>query len=137
MVDKVKVLVGQRDSEELQLSEEIKPSSDFMSTKGLAFEGLDTHLIQKLGRAIDFTVPNHSVKPTYTNDDITKIECFNGFTQTTINRISSLDVSYTNDLVTSEVYKVYDTDGATVLKTATITHSYTNEVVTNTQVSYT
>jgi len=135
MVSKVKALIGQRDSIELE-SEEIKPSSDFLATKGISFESLDTHLIEKIGGIIKQTIPSHTCKPTYVNENISSLEVFNGFTQTTPNRIAKNDVSYTNDLVTSEALKIYDpADGTTVLRTITTAYTYVNDSVTNIQVS--
>lgn len=135
-MSKVKVLVAERDGSELFSAEEGNPSADLAALKGIAFENLDSHILEKLGGVIRSKIPNHSIKPTYTGDNITKLELFNGFTQTVINRLVSCDVSYTNDLVTSEVIKIYDTsDGTTVLATTTITYSYTDEELTNIQVS--
>ena len=137
MVDKVRVILGQRNSTEL-LGEEIKSSSDYLSAKGIAFEESDNYLLEKIGGVIRSKLPNLSVKPTYTSENITSIEYFNGFTQTVINRILRNDIAYTGDLISSEAWKIYDTaDGSTVLSTITITYSYTNDLVTNVQVSET
>ena len=77
--------------------------------------------------------PDTSQKPTYLgNGEIDFVEYFKGAVQTTVNRIKRVDVAYTGDDPTSEVWKLYDTDGTTVLKTVTFTHTWSGNELTNT-----
>ncbi len=135
-MSKVKVLVAERDGTELAYQEEASPSSDYAELKGIAFEGLTTHVMEKLGGVLRCAVPSFSHKPTYTSNNLTAFEVFNGFTQTTINRIMRGDFTYTSNNLTQEVWKIYDTsDGTTVLKTITINHTYVANDLTKTEVS--
>jgi hypothetical protein len=65
MVDKVRPL-GLEDlgegSQEVPLPTELDPTEDYVSTKGVAFEELDTHLIDRSGSDIQFTDPTVGTK---------------------------------------------------------------------------
>ena len=126
MVDVVKTIVAERNG--LDLSEdfaEVRPASDFLSGKGISFEGSQDFLLQKVGGLICGTIPDFSTKATYSGETVTALEVFNGSTQTTPNRLARGDFSYTGDILIEEVWKVYSTsDGTTVLATTTVTHSY-------------
>ena len=136
MVDKVKPLKIEDTSSGTELDylpREADPSEDYLSSKGLAFENLDTHLAEKLGDLVGFKVPNWSLKPTFTGDNLTSVEFFNGATQTTINRRAKADISYNGDDPTTETWSIYDTsDGTTVLRTITLTHTWSSGDLTKT-----
>ena len=72
-----------------------------------------------------------SQKPTYSGDNISSVEIYKSSTQIDANRLAKYNLTYTNDLVTTEVISIYDADGTTILKTVTITYTYTDDVVTN------
>jgi hypothetical protein len=76
-----------------------------------------------------------SQNPTYIGDNISSVEFYNSATQVVGNRIMKSDLTYTSDLVTSEAWSIYDTDGTTVLKTVTLTYTYVNDVVTKAETS--
>jgi len=116
---------------------ETDPSEDYLSARGMSFEGSDDYLAEKIGGILKFKIPDYSYLNTYDiNENITALEVFNGNTQTTINRLVRADFTYTSDNITSEVWKVYaTTDGTTIIRTITITHTYVNDNLTNTEVS--
>jgi len=103
---------------------EVTPTQDYLSTKGLAFEGLDTFLLDKIGRTIVEKFPDLYQNVTYTGLNPTVIEFFNSASFVNANRVARYDLSYTGVNLTSEVLKIYDTDGTTVLRTYTWTHTY-------------
>jgi hypothetical protein len=77
-----------------------------------------------------------SAKPTYTGDDLTKIEYYNSLTQVNGNRVITTDLTYTSDLLTSQVDTYYDEDGVTVVFTANYSYTYDgNDFLTNIEVS--
>jgi hypothetical protein len=61
---------------------------------------------------------------TYSSGVPTVVEFHSATPFATANRVARNDLTYTGDLLTSEALKVYDTDGTTVLKTYTWTHTY-------------
>lgn len=81
--------------------------------------------------------PTRSVKPSYlANNEIDYVEFFVAAVQTTINRRARVDVVYTGNNPTSEVWKLYDTDGTTILKTVTLTHTWVaNDLTSTTRVT--
>ncbi len=132
-VDKVKPLAMESGSlggtEEVPFPREIDPAEDYLASKGLAFENSDDYLAEKIGEVLKFTCPDASQKVTYSGDDVSYIEFFKGATQTTPNRRARVDVTYTGNDVTSEAWKIYDpNDGTTVLRTITLTHTYSASV---------
>lgn len=141
MVDKIKPLkiesiVGGGDENNL-FPTEADPSEDFASLKGVAFEGSDSFLIEKVGGIIREYIPNFSYKYDTTYNP-TYIEMYNGFTQTTPNRICRVDLTYSGDDLTVEALKIYSTaDGTTVLKTVTMTHTYSSGDPTKSEVAET
>ncbi len=77
-----------------------------------------------------------SVKPTYSGDDLTTLEYYDSTSQITANRVAKTDLTYTSDLLTSEVCTYYASDGTTTLKTITLTYTYNgSEQLTNIEVS--
>ena len=136
MVDITKPSILQRNSIEFDMPVEANSSSDYLGIKGIAFEGNASYVIEKIGGVIKNTIPNYSLKNIYSNDDISSIEIFNGFTQTTPNRTVRGDFTYIGDNITTESWKIYNiTDGTTVLRTITVTHTYTGDDLTKTEVS--
>jgi len=132
MVDKVKVLIIERNGTELSYQEEGKPTSDYIEAKGISFESSD-YLLEKIGRVLKETYPTHSFKYGYSGDDISYEEFYITTTQITTNRAMRGDFTYSGDNITSEAWKIYDTDGTTVLRTITLTHTYTGDDVTKTE----
>ena len=103
---------------------ETNPTQDYLATKGIAFENLDTFLIEKVGRSLVETFPTLYQQVTYSSGIPSNIEFFNSSSFITANRIARYNLTYTGDLLTAEVLLVYDSDGTTILKTYTWTHSY-------------
>ena len=136
MVDIVKASVLQRNSTELGWDTELKLDSDFLSSKGFSFEGIETYLMEKIGGVIKNTIPNFSFKMTYSSNLLTVIEAFNGFTKTTANRIARWGMTYTGHNLTSEELKIYSlADGTTVLRTITTVYTYSGNDVESFEVT--
>jgi len=132
MVDKVKPLKIESSAtggtEDDMYPVEVDPAEDYVAAKGLSFENLDDYLIEKIGGLVKIQIPDHSQKVIYSGDNVSALEVFNGFTQTTPNRLARVDLTYTSDKVTSEVWKIYDpADGTTVLRTLTTTYTYSGD----------
>lgn len=70
-----------------------------------------------------------------TSGNVTAIEFFRGLTQTEPNRKARVDIFYTGDTPTSEVWLYYDDDGATVKRTITLTHSWSGAALSKTEES--
>lgn len=137
MVDKVKALKIETPTDGTQSNPfptETDPTEDYLATKGLAFENSDSFLAEKVGGVLKYTVPDCSYKPDYlANGDVNFVEIFDGATQTTINRRVRVDVTYSGDDPSTEVWKIYDpADGTTVLRTITLTHTFTGDDLTKT-----
>jgi len=125
---------------------EITEHSDGPSTINQTFKqgeqqvylGEDTnHLLERIGGVIKITIPDSSSKPTYDgNDNLTVFEVYTTATQTVANRRVRGDYTYTGDNLTEEEYKIYsESDGTTILRTITVTHTYDgNDFLTNTTV---
>ncbi len=131
MVDKVKPLkfesaaTGGTENDDVPTA--VDPSEDYVATKGIAFEGLDTHLAEKIGGVLKFTCPDASQKVTYSGVNVSNIEMFEGATQTTPNRRVRMDATYSGNDLSTEAWKIYDpADGTTVLRTITLTHTYSS-----------
>lgn len=136
MVDKVKPLKFESSAtggtENDEMPRETDPSEDYLAAKGLSFEGLDTFLLQKLARMLIKNEPDDTQKPTYLgNGEIDFIEFFNSATQTTANRFAKVTLAYSGDDPISETWVIYDTNGTTVLRTLTITHTWSAGNLTN------
>ena len=124
MVSKVKAILGERNGAELE-AEEIAVTSDYLASKGIAFEGLDTYLMEKVGRVLKTTEPDSSQKVTYlANGDVDFLEFFITSIQITSNRISKCAIDYVGDNASGEIWNVFDNDGTTILKTITRVYSY-------------
>jgi hypothetical protein len=73
-----------------------------------------------------------SQKPEYDMDDrVELITFYRSATQTTPNRHSKVEISYTGDQPDQEIWQFYASDGTTVIKTETITYTWTADVLTN------
>lgn len=138
-MSRVKTLVVERDGSELEFQEEVNPSSDYIAAKGLAFENLATHLSEKVGGVLKFTVPDCSYKYDYTvAGEVNFVEVYEGATQTTINRRLRVDMTYDGNLnPTIEAWKFYDpADGTSILRTITITHTWSGvDLIKSTEVT--
>lgn len=120
-----------------QFPTEADASEDYLSAKGVAFEGLDTFLAEKVGGILGHKIPDGSWKYVYyttgpNNGSLEYAEFFEGATQTTGFRRMRIDPAYTSNNLTSEVIRIYDpADGTTVLRTITYTYTYTGSDVTS------
>lgn len=130
-VDKVKPLglenAGLGGTESLPTPTELDPSEDYVSGKGFSFENTDTFLAEKLGDILGLTKPDFSLKPTYLgNGDIDFVEFYTGATQTTGFRRAKVTVAYDGSFnPTSETWLIYSpSDGTTILRTITLTHTW-------------
>lgn len=139
-VDKVKPLGMESSSlggtEEIPSPTELDPSEDYVAAKGMAFENLDTHLAEKIGGILKFTVPDCSYKQTFLgNGELDSVEIFDGTTQTTPNRRVRVDMTYDGSLnPTLEEWKIYDpADGITVLRTISVTHTWSGVDLTKSE----
>lgn len=103
---------------------ETNPTQDYLSAKGIAFDGLDTFLIDKIGRTLVELFPSLYQNITYSGSNPSVLEFFNSASFITANRVARYDLTYTSDNLTTESLKIYDTDGSTVLRTYTWTHTY-------------
>lgn len=113
---------------------ETDPSSEYLSAKGLAFEGLDTHLAEKIGDVLGLTKPDFSCAPNFNaNGTLNYLEYFLGATQTLANRRARVDMTYdANFDPATEVWKIYSpSDGTTILRTITYTYTFVASVLTN------
>lgn len=135
MADKVKPLGFENSAlggtENFPLPTEIDPNEDYLATKGIAFENLDTFLVDKIGRSIVEKFPDLYQNITYSGNDPTVLEFFNSSSFITANRVARFDFTYTANNLTSEVLVIYDTNGTTVLRTYTWTHTYTSNNLTS------
>jgi hypothetical protein len=108
------------------LPTEAKPTEDYAAIKGVAFDNLDTFLMDKIGRAIVEKFPDLYHNVTYSGGDVSNIEFFNSASFITANRVARYDLTYSSGNLTSEVLRIYDTDGTTVLRTYTWAHTYSS-----------
>jgi hypothetical protein len=132
MVDKVKPLKLESPSlggtEADPFPTEVDPAEDYITSKGLSFENSDVYLAEKLGDVLSFKKPDFSQKVTYNvNGTINFVEWFIGATQTTPNRRAKSTLVYGSNLFPiTETLVIYSTsDGTTVLRTITLTGTYT------------
>jgi hypothetical protein len=120
------------------LPTETNPIEDYLSAKGLSFEGLDTYLLEKVGGIVKEKVPDYTTKINYAGNDITSIEVFQGVTQTTPNRLLRVDMSYVANNLVTENWKIYSqADGTTILRTIVVSHAYASNNLINSEVSET
>jgi len=137
MVDKVKPLkienpaTGGTDTD--LFPTETNPVQDYLATKGLAFENLDTHLAEKVGELLYLKSPDQSEKPTYNaSNDLDFVEIFRGAVQTTPNRKAKITMGYdASKFPISETWQIFDTDGSTVLRTVAYTYTIAGANITN------
>lgn len=105
---------------------ETNPTQDYLSAKGISFEGLDTFLTDKVGRSLVEFFPDLYQSISYSGGIPTALEFYNNASFITANRIARYDFTYTTGFLTSEVLVIYDTNGTTFLRTYTWTHSYSS-----------
>lgn len=136
MADKVKPLGFENPAlggtELFPIPTELDPTEDFVAAKGIAFENLDTFRIEKLGRMVTELHPDLYENLTYSGGNVTAVEYFNSPSFITANRIARRDNTFTSGKLTSEVLVIYDTNGTTILRTYTWTHTYTGANLTST-----
>lgn len=104
---------------------ETDPAEDYLATKGVSFEGLETFLIDKVGRTLVELFPTLYQSVTYSSGTPSAIDFFNSASFITANRVARYDFTYTSDNLTTEALKIYDNNGSTILRTYTWTHTYT------------
>jgi len=116
-----------------QIMTEASPTSDYLTAKGLTFEGTTDFALQKLGRVIINIEPDATAVPTYlANGELNYIEYFNSTSAVTANRTHRVDLGYdTNLSPTSENWTIYSTDGTTQLRTIVYSYTYSNADMTN------
>lgn len=110
---------------------ETNPMEDYLAAKGLAFEDTDTFLLDKIGRTIVESFPDLYQSITYSSGIPTAVDFYNSNSFINANRVARIDLTYTGDNLTSEVLRIYDTDGTTVLRTYTWTHTYSGSDLTS------
>lgn len=132
-----KYSISEENGTEFPYSKEAIPNAEdvaVVTTSANTLVGADLQdILNKLNR------PSVSQKPTYLgNGDLDYITFYKNSTQTTENRIAAVLLTYTSGLPTSETWTLYsDTDGTTVLKTITLTNTFTSGDLTNTTMSTT
>lgn len=129
MVDKIKPLKLENPSNggtEIDIfPTEANPAEDYVAAKGVAFENSDSFLMEKLGRILVNKEPDSSVAVTYlVNGEIDYVEYFNSPTQIQANRIARTEFAYSGVDPQTEIWKLYDSDGSTILRTITVTYTY-------------
>ena len=139
-VDRVKPLKMENatDGTEVDLRPtETDPAEDYLAAKGIAFENLNTFLVEKLGRVITELEPDQTFAIASTGDVVNSVSIYNSATQIDANRVYRVDFSYTGDDITTEAHKIYDTDGTTVLRTITYSYTYSSGEITSGSVAVT
>lgn len=132
-VDKVKPLKIEESTDGTEnnlFPTETDPSEDYLAAKGVALENLDTFRLEKLGRTIQALYPDSTVAITYTSDQITSASFYNSATQINANRIAKVDITYSSDDPSTEIWLIYDTNGTSVLRTITYTYTVSSNVIT-------
>jgi hypothetical protein len=72
--------------------------------------------------------PANSQKVTYLGGgDVDFVEIFNSASQVTANRRAKILLAYSGGKVSTETISLFDTNGTSVLKTVTLTHSYSGD----------
>lgn len=110
---RIKVLVGQVDNTELDESTERLLTKDDLA----------------------FGEDGDSQKVTESGGQVTAIEFFRGLTQTEANRKARVDISYTDGLPTSEIWKYYEDNGTSIKRTITLTHTWVSGALDKTEES--
>lgn len=78
----------------------------------------------------DLLPMSESMAPTYVNDLLTKVVWYRSATQTEANRVAQADITYSGDYPSSAVYKLYNTtDGTVLLKTITLTYTWSGDKI--------
>ncbi len=129
MPDKVKPLKMEDPSlggtqNDMGFPTETNATQDYLACKGIAFENLDTFILDKIGRSIVERFPDLYQRITYSSGVPTVLEFFNSSSFITANRLARHELSYTDSLLTGETLYVYDTNGSTILRTYLWTHVY-------------
>lgn len=128
MVDKVKPLkienAGTGGAETDVYPTEADPTEDYLSAKGISFGGSDDFLHEILGRALVEKHPALYQSITYVSNNVTSITYYNSASFITANRIAKSDMTYSSNNLTQEILTIYDTNGTSILRTYTYTHTY-------------
>jgi hypothetical protein len=76
--------------------------------------------------------PSVSQLPAYSGSDLASITFYSSASQVVANRIAAVALTYSSGNPTAETWTIYsDTDGITVLKTYTITNTWSSGTLTN------
>lgn len=129
MVDKIKPLCLEELADGSQLDHiptEASPNEDYAAVKGIAFENLDNFLVDKVGRTIVELFPTLYQSASYSGNDLSTLAFYNSSSFIIANRIAQYDFTYSGGSLTIEELKIYDTDGSTILRTYTWTHTYSS-----------
>ena len=139
MVDKVrplKIEEGTSGTELDMLPTETDPSEDYLAAAGLSFAQDDNFLLEKIGGILKCKIADFSYNVIYSGDDVTAVEGYTSFSQTTNNRRFRNDITFVGDNPTNESIKIYDpADGTTVLRTINIDHTYSGDDLTKTEIT--
>lgn len=108
MAGNPKFLVGQIEGEELGGAAEYEPD------------------------ILDFLPTTKSSVPAFTGDLLTGYTYYSSDTQTEANRVGHSSITYNgSDQPTSAVYTIYKNDGTTVLRTITVSYTWSGDDLTN------
>lgn len=140
MIDKIKPLKIETAIDGTQTDPfptEANPAQDYVAAKGVSFENSDEYYLSKIGRIIESTSPNGSMKVSYNSDGlVSTVEYFEGATQTTPERIAMSTLTYDIDLLpTLETIEVFDADGTTVLRTISNAFEFSDFELVNMEVT--
>ena len=128
MVDKVKPLKVESSAlgtEEDSFPTETNPQEDYLAAKGLSFEALDTHLAEKVGNVLKFTIPDHRVDATYNSQgEVTLLEYFKTSDDSLF---MAKEMTYSSGFLSTEVIKIFASDETTILRTITHTYTYSGD----------
>lgn len=111
---------------------ETKPSDDYLASRGISFEGLSDYLSHRIGRVLLNQTPDDSQKITYSGVNITDVEFFLTASQVVANRVAKVTIAYSGINPSTETWVIYGPNGTTVLKTFTLTHTFSGVDLTNT-----
>jgi hypothetical protein len=110
---------------------ETDPLEDYLSSKGMAFEGLDEFRTEKVGRMAGFRLPDGNYVAHYdSNGDMDYQEVYQGVISTPSNRVARVDYTYTAGELTLITIKLYASNGTTVLETTSYTPTYVSGDIT-------
>ncbi len=114
---------------------ELNPSEDYISAKGVSFGPDPNFVIDMIGRAIVSSFPQLYQNISYSGGDVSSIDFYNSENFIVANRVARVELTYTFGNISSEVLKIYDTNGSTILRTYTWTHVYSGGDISSSNVA--